>query len=111
MKLRFPALAPLAALVLLALGDCGGGGGDSSSSDSTAEQLGVFTEFADTGNLNWESTGGDGTGGVSDGGASGDGGVGAGGDFGQFRSANACVYLDDGTASWAARSPTTSRAW
>ncbi|MFO1285274.1 MAG: hypothetical protein U1F49_01215 [Rubrivivax sp.] len=93
MKLRFPALAPLAALVLLALGDCGGGGGDSSSSDSTAEQLGVFTEFADTGNLNWESTGGDGTGGVSDGGASGDGGVGAGGDFGQFRNANVTASI------------------
>ncbi|MFO1270010.1 MAG: hypothetical protein U1F67_26505, partial [Rubrivivax sp.] len=97
MKVRFPALAPLAALVLLALGSCGGGGGDSSGGDGTAEQLGVFTGFADTGNLNWESTGGDGTGGVGDGGASGDGGVGAGGDFGQFRSANACVYLDDGT--------------
>ncbi|MBL8289456.1 MAG: hypothetical protein JNL85_15860 [Rubrivivax sp.] len=95
MKVRFPALAPLAALVLLALGSCGGGGGD--GGDPAAEQLGVFTGFADTGNLNWESTGGDGSGGVGDGGASGDGGVGAGGDFGQFRNANVCVYLDDGT--------------
>lgn len=93
-RVRFPALAALAAFVVLALGSCGGGGG---GGDPAAEPLGVFSGFSDTGNLNWESTGGDGTGGVGDGGATGDGGVGAGGDFGQFRNANVCVYLDDGT--------------
>ncbi len=94
MKYRAPVLAPIAALVMLALGSCGGGGGGEDPPLPPA--LGVFTGFSDSGNLNWESTGGS-DGGVGDGGASGDGGVGAGGDFGQFRGANVCVFLDDGT--------------
>ncbi len=94
MNYRAPVLAPLAALVLLALGSCGGGGGGDAGEPP---ELGVFTGFSDSGNLNWESTGGDGGGGVGDGGASGDGGVGAGGDFGQFRGANICVFLDNGS--------------
>jgi hypothetical protein len=93
-KFRAFALAPVAVFVLLALGSCGGGGGGGSEEAPAA--VGVFTGFPDNGNLNWESTGGDGSGGVGDGGASGDGGVGAGGDFGQFRGANVCVFLDDG---------------
>ncbi|MCW5634899.1 MAG: hypothetical protein KIT17_16310 [Rubrivivax sp.] len=98
MKLRTPVLVPFALAALLALGSCGGGGGGGGEADDgAAEQLGVFTGFPDTGNLNWESTGGDGSGGVGDGGASGDGGVGAGGDFGQFRGARICVFLDNGT--------------
>lgn len=96
MKFHARALAPLSAIVLLALGSCGGGGGGGEPVPP-GEQVGVFTGFPDNGNLNWESTGGDGTGGVGDGGASGDGGVGAGGDFGQFRGANVCVFLDNGT--------------
>ncbi|MBI5718342.1 MAG: hypothetical protein HZC37_11740 [Burkholderiales bacterium] len=96
MKHRVPAIAPVGVLVmLLALGSCGGGGGGGEVEPPPPE-LGVFTGFADTGNLNWESTGGS-DGGVGDGGASGDGGVGAGGDFGQFRGANICVFLDNGT--------------
>ena len=96
---RASALAPvavLAALATLTLGSCGGGG-EGDGTTPLPSDLGVFTGFTDTGNLNWESTGGDGTGGVGDGGASGDGGVGAGGDFGQFKGANVCVFLDDGT--------------
>ena len=101
MKYRVPVLAPLALLIMLALGSCGGGGGGGAEGDGSVTppppELGVFTGFKDSGNLNWESTGGDGTGGVGDGGADGDGGVGAGGDFGQFRGANVCVFLDNGT--------------
>lgn len=96
MKFHARVLAPFAALTLLALGSCGGGGG-SGEEVPLPPEVGVFTGFPNTGNLEWESTGGDGTGGVGDGGASGDGGVGAGGDFGQFRGANVCVFLDDGT--------------
>jgi len=95
-KYRAPVLAPIAALVMLTLGSCGGGGGGEAGETPPPLELGVFTGFSDTGNLNWESTGGDGSGGVGDGGASGDGGVGAGGDFGQFRGANICVFLDNG---------------
>ena len=97
MKLHARALAPVALLVLLALGSCGGGGGGGGGTEEAPPAVGVFTGFPDSGNLNWESTGGDGSGGVGDGGASGDGGVGAGGDFGQFRGANVCVFLDDGS--------------
>lgn len=100
MRQRAPFLAPLALLALLVLGSCGGGGGEATPEPPAGpapETIGVFTGFKDGGDLNWESTGGDGTGGVGDGGADGDGGVGAGGDFGQFRGANVCVFLDNGT--------------
>ncbi len=100
MNLRTPALAPLALLAMLAmlaLGSCGGGGGgDGEPPPPAPPEIGVFTDFKVSGNLDWESTGGS-DGGVGDGGADGDGGVGAGGDFGQFRGANACVFLDNGT--------------
>jgi hypothetical protein len=96
-------LAALALPALLVLGSCGGGGGGGGGEvppepppGPPPETVGVFTGFNDTGNLNWESTGG-GDGGVGDGGADGDGGVGAGGDFGQFRGAQVCVFLDNGT--------------
>jgi hypothetical protein len=94
-------LGLLALLSVLLLGSCGGGGGGGADCDTTnscpvANDLGVFTGFPDSGNLNWESASA-GDGGTGDGGASGDGGVGAGGDFGQFRGANICVFLDNGT--------------
>jgi hypothetical protein len=91
-------LAPLALLMLAAafgLGSCGGGGGGGEEPPAPQPSVGVFTGFNDSGNLNWESTGGS-DGGVGDGGADGDGGVGAGGDFGQFRGAQICVFLDSG---------------
>jgi Regulator of chromosome condensation (RCC1) repeat len=96
-------LASLLALSLVTLlGSCGGGGGGGGDGGPppVAEVTGVFTGYADGGNLDWENPGGagDGDGGVGVGaGSDGDGGVGAGGDLGQFLGANVCVFLDSGT--------------